>query len=187
MKKQLLCLAFSFLLLLSPGCSVTSRPDHDPMPSDTAVCLYQRQDEYFQGQNGWKVTVNGKSISAAATEYNAAHGYILLPLTAILKELGAEITWSNETNATIVFNGRAYILNTNEPFFSSKGNSGPEANQFEIPPGANHEIVFLTLDRELMIDNDSCSSVLCLTMKCQVAVDPEKQLVCINFRQASIQ
>ena len=58
-----------------------------------------------------QLIVNGKTVESkkgAKLYYN----YADIPLITVIKEMGAEVIWTSDTEATIIFNGEKYLIDT---------------------------------------------------------------------------
>lgn len=60
-----------------------------------------------------KLIVNGKDITSGNyVKLNYEYHYAELPLTLVMKALGAKVEWQSNTTAMITFGGKDYILDT---------------------------------------------------------------------------
>ena len=81
---------------------------------------------------GYKLLVDGQDITQGNyVEVHKNYDYVLLPFTAVMEALGAEIKWESETVAAITFNERDFVLNT-EAFSLFAANVEGGINLFDL-------------------------------------------------------
>ena len=103
--------------------------------------------------------------------------YVLLPLTAIMRQLGADIQWRSDRVAQIRWNGKDYMLNTSEVSLLEDGN---DRNLIIPTPGGKMHTQ--AIDRELLLDHLSVKTVmLMLGTQIKIDVDHLHQSVVIDY------
>lgn len=151
-KIMYVCVAIALQILFLVSCLNEGRPSLADDTNSSAITISTPQtEESAMIDNNVKLFVKGNNI--ASDNYVNFHTdantcYFELPLTAIIKELGASVGWENKTTATIRFDGKEYILNTEKCSLIAKGGT---INILSTPPGGTRH--YKTVDEELIIDN----------------------------------
>ena len=127
--------------------------------------------------NNCKLIVKGKDITYQNhVKINHELRYVELPLTAVMKELGAEIKWLNGTTAKTTFKGKEYILNTIKCSFIEIGTT---FNILGIAPGSKHSAYYQVVDNEFVIDSSSALLLVNNLMGAKIKIDYDKAIVTI--------
>lgn len=142
-KKIFICLLLCIILYTIAGCtnnvSSTLPIDDASTPSATQseTTTYVENDKM---NNYCTLMVNGNDITAGNhVRLNYEHRYAELPLTVVVKELGAKVEWEDKTKAKITFGGKDYILDTTK---GSLVESGSTFNVLMVAPGSNHSVFY---------------------------------------------
>jgi hypothetical protein len=107
----------------------------------------------------------------------SSSSYVLLPVTAILEQLGADVQWSSNEIAQIRFRGKVYTLNTIDV---SLIEDGTDLNCILPAPGG--KIHAHLMEKELMLDHVTFQTVaLMLETRLVVDVDHQNQTVVIDY------
>lgn len=107
----------------------------------------------------------------------APRRYALIPLTAVIKELGADVEWMSDTVARIRWNDKMYTLNTLEV---SLLEDGRDLNLIIPTPGGR--VHSQAIGCELLLDDVSVKTVaLMLGTTIKVNVDYLNQIVVIDY------
>ena len=127
-----------------------------------------------------RLTVAGKSLTEG--KYMVFVGttpsrYVLLPFTAIMTQLGADVKWSSNEIAQIRFREKVYTLNTQAV---SLIEVGTDLNCIIPTPG--DKLHAQAMDKELMLDHSTVKTVaLMLGIPIIVDVDYQNQTVVIDY------
>lgn len=79
-------------------------------------------------ENAVRLIVNGKDITEGNyVSIDDEYGTAEVPVTAIMEELGAEVTWQSDTKVVIMHNGREIVIDMNEEMYG-----------LPFPPGARN-------------------------------------------------
>lgn len=133
--------------------------------------------------DAYKLIVKGKEIAVANhIKLNYEHHYAELPLTAIMKELGAKVEWQSKTTAKITFDGKYYLLDTTKGSLIEIGNT---LNILVVAPGSKHGVFYRVVDNEFIIDSDSAKLLLINIMGAKISVDYDHRIVNINTAQGT--
>lgn len=122
----------------------------------------------------YKLIVNGQDITDGNyLEVHKNEKYTLLPVTAVLESLGAEVNWTNETIADIIFNERVYVLDLEKISLVEKDDK--YAIDYLIPaPGG--EMYCRVIDGELLLDDLTFKgSVMQMGMETMVRVNVDHE------------
>ena len=127
-----------------------------------------------------RLTVAGKNLTEG--KYMVFTGttpgrYVLLPFTAIMTQLGADVQWSTNEIAQIRFRGKTYTLNTIDVSLTE---DGVDLNYILPAPGG--KIHAQLMEKELMLDHQTFQTVaLMLETRLVVDVDHQNQTVVIDY------
>ncbi len=127
--------------------------------------------------DNYKLLVNGKNIDADNLSFNYQQGYAELPLTVILKELGAGVKWQGELSAQITYNGKEYHLDATKGTLTE---AGMTFNILSVAPGSKHGIFYKYVNGELVVDSDSSKLLITNIMGAKMNIDFDKKTVSIN-------
>lgn len=127
-----------------------------------------------------RLTVTGKGLSQGKHMVFVATTsgrYVLLPFTAIMTQLGADVQWNSNQIAQIRCNGKTYTLNTQAV---SLIEVGTDLNCIIPTPG--DKLHAQAMDKELMLDHSTVKTVaLMLGIPIIVDVDYQNQTVVIDY------
>lgn len=121
--------------------------------------------------------VKGKEIADTPIKLNYEYHYAELPLTTIIKELGAKVEWKDKTTAKIKIHEKNYFLD------SIKGSLVAEGDTFNIlvvAPGSRHGVFYRTVGNEFIIDSDSAILLLMNIMGAKISIDYDNRIVKIT-------
>ena len=179
--KRIVWVAAVFLLLIMPyvacGCTSDTNAVHgeeaetmDEIDSITfnssldnegfAVTQNSPVIEQIELTPNSKLVVFGEKIKEEIPMYfNSEPPYALLPLTKVLGAVGAEVKWSNDTQAEIIIGGKIYFLNlAAEQWDEILAEGDSKTNCLSPVPGGH--IIFQSVGNELFIDSVSVTDVL---------------------------
>lgn len=164
-----------------PSSTLTQSTQGTPIPPST---LNQSQKPSNSGDDNmdaaYKLVVKGKEIAVSNhIKLNYEHQYAELPLTAIMKELGARVEWQSKTTAKITFNGKDFILDTTK---GSLVEMGKTFNVLVVAPGSKHGTFYRVVNNEFIIDSDSAKLLLINIMGVKISVDYDYRIVNINTK-----
>ena len=127
--------------------------------------------------NNCKLIVKGKDITAGNhVKLNYEKKYAELPLTAVIKELGAKVEWQSKTTAKITFGGKVYILDTTKKSLLADGST---FNLIIPAPGST--LYCQAIDNEFILDSVNLKSVvLMMGTTIMIKIDYEKANVSIE-------
>ena len=207
-KKKIFCILLCFILLSIIGCSETetlspiddgstvsstqSASDSHELSSTqstTDASTTMSSPEFEEPNNSgddnmdatYKLFVNEKEVTVANhIKLNYEHHYAELPLTAIMKELGAKVEWQSKTTAKITLGKKDYLLDTTKGSLIEIGNTH---NVLVVAPGSKHGVFYRVVDNEFVIDSDSAKLLLINIMGAKISVDYEHRIVNINTIQ----
>lgn len=129
-------------------------------------------------EDAYKLIVNGKEIAVSDNiKLNYEYHYAELPLTAIMKELGAKVEWQSKTTAKITLGEKGYLLDTTKGSLIEIGNT---FNIITVAPGTKHGVFYRVVDNEFIIDSDSAKLLLINIMGAKMSVDYDHRIVNIN-------
>lgn len=132
----------------------------------------------------YKLIVNGQDITEGTyLEVHKNYHYTLLPLTAVLEALGAEVKWNSETTADIVYNSREYVLDLEKVSLVEKDD---EYGWEIIGPVPDGRLRYKIVDGELLLDDVTFeSSVMQMGMNTMIYVDVdyENHSILIDYRE----
>lgn len=204
-KKKIFCILLCFILLSITGCSETAT--HLPIDDGSEVSSEQSAGKSSEPssnesiedsststqsekttnpgddnmQDTYKLIVNGKEIDVSNhIKLNFEYHYAELPLTAIVKELGAKVEWLSKTTAKITLGEKGYLLDTTKGSLIEIGNT---FNVLVVAPGSKHDVFYRVVDNEFVIDSDSAKLLLINIMGANISVDYEHRIVNINTMQ----
>lgn len=128
--------------------------------------------------NDCKLIVKGKDITSGNyINLNYEKRYAEIPLTAVMKELGAKVEWQSNTTAEITFGGKDYALDT------TKGTLIEDGGTFNIltaAPGSTHGIFYQVIGDEFIIDSDSAKMLIINMMGAKISIDYDNKIVSIE-------
>ncbi len=112
-----------------------------------------------------RLIVNGKEIPSGnfarlITEYESAE----LPLITIMRELGAEVTWKDDTTVTFTYNGANYDMDVSKPDFG-----------LPRPPGSAYYFRAVVAG-EIVIDDASARGIIAW-MGAQIKIDVDEMVI----------
>ena len=112
--------------------------DNEILTSEMLTNQTEMADEIGEDddmKNNCRLIVNGRDISSESYVFlKHDERYAELPLTAIVKALGASVEWKSETVAIILHNEKEYVLDTDQYSLVQKGGNALE-NFLAPPPG----------------------------------------------------
>ena len=127
-----------------------------------------------------RLTVTGKGLSQGKHMVfvdTTSGRYVLLPFTAIMAQLGADVQWNSNQIAQIRCNGKTYTLNTQAV---SLIEVGTDLNCIIPTPG--DKLHAQAMDKELMLDHSTVKTVaLMLGIPIIVDVDYQNETVVIDY------
>lgn len=148
------------------------------LEGDTDVYAYQFysqgdfQEKYMYTSG--KIIIRGKEISSdKAIIY---HNYADIPLTDVLKAMGAKIVYKYKHNVRIRFNGTVYLLNLDEGTMFA-GNDSEQNLLHQIVGGP---IFVYRVDDELMVNNSTLAHLLS-SMGEEVFVNTDRENNCVRI------
>ena len=98
-----------------------------------------------------------------------------LPLTAVMKELGAKVEWQNNATAEITFGGKEYALNTTAcTLIEVESGRG-----FIYPIGGGYSFREV-INNEFVVDGATMTSVVVNMMGAKISIDYDKKIVKID-------
>ena len=183
------------MTLLLAGCgrgigSFASDPGSGCLPSQTASevsaasapCsgppVSAAPTEEHPTETRCRLIIGGRDVSdACPAVFCDELGYAELPLTAVLRELGATVVWQEESLAQVWIHGEEYCLHAAEGTMYRAGDS---VNLLAAAPGSEHGTVYRRTEGELMIDSDSAKWLIVHVIGAAMRVDPTEQAVYID-------
>ena len=128
--------------------------------------------------NDCKLIVKGKDITSENyINLNYEKHYAEIPLTAVMKELGAKVEWQSNTTAEITFDGKNYTLDTTKGTLIEEGSS---FNVLTVAPGSTHGIFYQVIGDEFIIDSDSAKMLIINIMGAKINIDYNNKIVSIE-------
>jgi hypothetical protein len=128
--------------------------------------------------NNCKLIVKGKDITSGNhVSLNYENRYAELPLTVVMKELGAKVEWQGQTTAKITFGGKDYTLDTIKGTLVEVGGT---FNVLMVAPGTTHGIFYQVIGEEFIIDSDSAKMLIINMMGAKISIDYDKKIVSIG-------
>jgi hypothetical protein len=121
-----------------------------PMVESSFNQIHQpKSTEDDEAQSTAKLFVNGEEIAAGNyVEFHSDH--VLLPYTAIMGALGAEIEWVSATEATMVFHKKQYMLNTEKCTLIEVGK---ESHGTLFMPAPCATLYYEVIENEFLLDD----------------------------------
>lgn len=133
MFKKIMALCLVFTIGLSFFACGVKNEDANASKSISSNHYIDPDDPYPLYHN-CDVSINGKPLpSPYYAYYDEENDCIALPIIAILKELGATVQWKSTSIAEIRFDGKRYILDTEN--LSLTPSNKPKDNMIILPPG----------------------------------------------------
>ena len=182
MKKSKFVVLLAVALLFVTGCGrnrITSPTVHSTTPQQqSTMSITMPSDKEGTGMNECRLIVNEKDITPENhLKLNFEFGYAEIPLIAVLKELGADILWSDSTNAKITIDGICYYLNIKDCELTQENS---DTNILGVPPGCKHSLYYIPLENEIIIDSDSSKLLLSVVLKEKIIIDADNHVVSIE-------
>ncbi len=124
-------------------------------------------------ENNCRLIVNGKDITDECyVRFNQTRDIVELPLTAILKELGASVEWQDGV-ATITFSDGRYIFDTTEEHFG-----------VFPPPGSKYNLRKV-VDNDIIMDYPSAHPVITYGMDAKIKINYDEKIITIQSNTTS--
>ena len=128
--------------------------------------------------NTCKLIVKGKEMAATHhIQLNYEYRYAELPLTVIMRELGAKTEWQSKTTVKITFDEKDYFLDTEK---GSLVEAGKTFNILTVAPGSKHGTFYQVVGDEFVIDSDSAVLLLVNIMGAKISIDYDERIVNIS-------
>ena len=125
-----------------------------------------------------RLIIGGRDVSdACSAVFYDELGYAELPLTAVLRELGATVVWQEESLAQVWIRGEEYRLHAAE---GTMYRAGDTVNLLAVAPGSGHGTVYRRTEGELMIDSDSAKGLIVHVVGAAMRVGPTERAVYID-------
>jgi hypothetical protein len=119
--------------------------------------------------NNCKLIVRGKDMpSGIYVKINYERRDAEIPITAIMKELGAKVEWQDKTKVKIAFGDHDRILDTAQQDFG-----------LPRPPGSTHYFRQV-IGNEVIIDSTSATGLIVYWMGAKISIDYDKNFVSIG-------
>lgn len=142
-----------------------TQPTEETPPSPPAQSDPTTSTEDNTMNNNCTLVVNGRDITDGVYVYLNTDNYdVEIPLTAVMKELGANVEWKDEHTVAIEHNGDEVVIDITE-----------EAFGIPLPPGATHYARNI-VDGEIIIDSTSVNGLI-RWMGAYVRIDYENRIV----------
>ena len=139
------------------------------MSSSIPIETNTTSDEKIEKVNNCKLLVNGKDITNGKNvKINYEYQNTELPLLAILKELGADVQWEDNSRVIVTFEKIKVDIDTTKDDFG-----------IPIPPGTSNAIRYI-INNELQIDGTSVQGLLLNIFRTTINVDYEAGIIYIN-------
>ena len=106
--KKVLCTVFIIALCFLVSCGSSIDPSENMLNEEQGG-----SEEQGNSMDAYTIFVNEVEIAEKAI-YNDEKGLLEIPVLAVLKELGAMVTWTSSTEVTIVYGEQVFILNTKD-------------------------------------------------------------------------
>jgi len=153
---------------------------NDPQKT-TYVYRFYTQTEYCQkfSPKNCTLIINGKDITSGNYE-KLYYNYADLPMTAIMKALGAKVEWQNKTTALITCGDKKYILNTTKCTLFDVGKPQDDDLKYNIItvfPGGYR--FYKVVGDEFVLDSSTMGRVVAL-MGAKINIDYEKAVITIG-------
>ncbi len=182
MKRKLFIVSFIIITLVLIGFNnVTS--SELPNCNESSTSTTQKTTEYIGDDNvsdNCTLIINGKDITNGNyVRINHAKHYAEIPFTTVIQELGAKVEWKDDSKAVVKYDGRKYILNTNEGTLVEKWDKH-KLNQIMPAGGQQHKVVCKVVDNELIVDSNSSRYFIFVVMGANMKVDYNKNAVNIE-------
>ena len=104
------------------------------------------------GRKSGNLIINGNTFNDAVRIYN---GYADIPLTVVLKALGATVDRIDEKNASVIFDGKSYTMSLEGPSLCRTGQN------YNLLYSVDGEAVFVySQNKDIMLDGTTMRSVL---------------------------
>lgn len=164
-RKLIICLIIFVSILIGIGC---------------CVLLFCKDKD--MGKDG-TLNINGMDITKdhVILHNNRKNNYADLPFIEILKSLGYNVVWSDDSNAVITCNEKTYILNLAE--VSLKLKDGDNQNIIEPPNGVRH-YRYTVLEKELILDSGTIiDAMYFMKDPIRVTIDHDKSIVYVTERE----
>ncbi len=160
--------------------------DGKPIECDNVKVYHYTRDKVLSVKIREKL---GLKITEFNDDSNADQVYEQIPLTVVLKQLGAEITWVDDYHADIVLDDINYKLDIEKSPCLYRDFAGPEHNFFDLlvggcnPYGNNSKSLFTTAHREVLCDTPHLSVALTeMSKHVYVETDYEQGTINVIFR-----
>lgn len=151
----------------SPDITKPTTPTDDMSTSTPELSEATKDTEaHNQMNNNCKLIVKGKDITSASYVYlDEVNHDVEIPLTAVVKALGAKVRWENKTTVIITFDGDDFILDIAKQDFG-----------LPLPPGATH-FARKIIGKEVVIDSTSATGLISHWMGAKIKIDFDKKIV----------
>ena len=105
------------------------------------------------------------------------YNYASLPLTEVMKGLGAKLIWVDDSTAELTYNEKKYILSLAD---STLIEDGRDFNILIVPPGGKKRTLTIS-EKELIVDDGILLSVFShLDIDARIRIDYDNQIVYIQ-------
>lgn len=178
-KRIMICLLEFLIFCTLMGCFSNVKEESSPSsstltPSKVVTNLGEKTDM----KNNIRLIVKGKDITSDNfVNLNYECHYAELPLTAVLKALGAKVEWKKQTIAKITINNKDYILDTNR---ASLVEAGDKINLLVVAPGSNHGVKSQVINNEFVIDSDSVKLFIVNMIGAKIEINYNEKIINIG-------
>ena len=174
--RKIIAVFLVVILFLITSCSIKehnhsinntdTESDHSINDTDTETDHSKENDTL---RNNCKLIVNGKDISDKNyVRIDLQNREAELPLTAILKEFGAEINWKDSKTVEITYEEENLILG-----------EGFEDLGLPIPPGTTNAVRKI-IDNELIVDSTSAQDIFFYVFGAKINTDYDALIVYVE-------
>jgi len=155
--RRILLILLAMTLLFLASCSspeaqppAAEPPAAEPPAADAPGTDASNQEPeivYVDPEKAYTIYVNDEKIAQAAV-FNK--GYIEIPIMAVLRALGATITWQSTQDGIIVYNEQTFTLNTMDKMLYY---GDTRILQPYVDGGGSYTPIFRVIGEEVFVDN----------------------------------
>lgn len=160
MKRLLIVLLMAIILLAAAGCGLMSKED-------------------VSVQSPYKMVIDGNEIECRGyLVINESERFAELPVFTIMKALGADIEWLDESSVLITYHDKEYLLDIPNICLSEKGIIG---NYIAPPPGSSEGCY--EFDGDEFVVGDIAFSYFLKEINVKLTIDYDNLIVYIESSQ----
>ena len=136
-------------------------------------------EKSLRSNDGYTVLVYDEDVSSKVyVKEHIENGvtFVELSIFPILKEMGGEVKWKNETQAVITFGERNFILDTENNTLCEEG-EGYRFNYLFGPPGGDHRDIYYLNGKQYITDDLILHVFLAYELNTYLVIYPDEKII----------